>query len=67
MPLIAAAVEQSAQRLGLGCRRMPSGAGHDAMYLAQTGLSGMIFIPWLLGSGWRQSIQNQFILKQVSR
>ncbi|MEQ6475899.1 Zn-dependent hydrolase [Comamonas sp. wu1-DMT] len=48
-PLIAAAVEQSAQRLGLGCRRMPSGAGHDAMYLAQTGLSGMIFIPCLDG------------------
>ena len=48
-PLIAAAVEQSAQRLGLGCRRMPSGAGHDAMYLAHTGLSGMIFIPCLDG------------------
>ena len=48
-PLIAAAVEQSAQRLGLGCRRMPSGAGHDAMYLAQTGHSGMIFIPCLDG------------------
>lgn len=48
-PQITAAVERSARRLGLGCRRMPSGAGHDAMYLAHTGHSGMIFIPCLEG------------------
>ncbi|MEG0201027.1 MAG: M20/M25/M40 family metallo-hydrolase, partial [Comamonas sp.] len=48
-PLVTTAVEQAAQRLGLGCRRMPSGAGHDAMYVAHTGPSGMIFIPCLEG------------------
>ncbi|MEG0555262.1 MAG: Zn-dependent hydrolase [Comamonas sp.] len=48
-PLVTAAVERAAQRLGLGCRRMPSGAGHDAMYIAHTGPSGMIFIPCLEG------------------
>ncbi|WP_294259045.1 Zn-dependent hydrolase [uncultured Comamonas sp.] len=48
-PEITAAVERSARGLGLGCRRMPSGAGHDAMYLAQAGCSGMIFIPCLEG------------------
>jgi N-carbamoyl-L-amino-acid hydrolase len=28
---------------------MPSGAGHDAMYVAHCGPSGMIFIPCLDG------------------
>ena len=36
-------VEQSATRLGLSSRRMPSGAGHDAQMLARISPSGMIF------------------------
>lgn len=48
-PLVTAAVAQAAQRLELPCRSMPSGAGHDAMYVAHCGPSGMIFIPCLDG------------------
>ena len=36
-------VEQSATRLGLSSRRMPSGAGHDAQMFARICPSGMIF------------------------
>jgi N-carbamoyl-L-amino-acid hydrolase len=38
-------VERAAQALGLAHRRMPSGASHDAMYMARVCPTGMIFVP----------------------
>jgi len=38
-------VERSAQALGLAHRRLPSGASHDAMYMARVCPTGMIFVP----------------------
>ncbi len=38
-------IESSARVLGLSSRRMPSGAGHDAMNLAPLVPTGMIFVP----------------------
>jgi len=35
--------------LGYASMRLPSGAGHDAVYMAPTGPIGMIFIPCLNG------------------
>jgi N-carbamoyl-L-amino-acid hydrolase len=42
---IQAAIETTAKELGLGTRRMPSGAGHDAQVLAAVTDAGMIFVP----------------------
>lgn len=42
-------VEQACAELGYAQMRMPSGAGHDAVYMAPTGPMGMIFIPCLRG------------------
>jgi beta-ureidopropionase / N-carbamoyl-L-amino-acid hydrolase len=33
------------QRLGYPCMHIPSGAGHDARYIAEISQTGMIFIP----------------------
>ena len=38
-------VEATARDLALPCRRMPSGAGHDAQMMARLCPSGMIFVP----------------------
>jgi N-carbamoyl-L-amino-acid hydrolase len=38
-------VEASARALGLPCRRLPSGAGHDAQMMARVCPAGMIFVP----------------------
>jgi N-carbamoyl-L-amino-acid hydrolase len=38
-------VERAAQALKLPHRRMPSGASHDAMYMARVCPTGMIFVP----------------------
>lgn len=35
----------AAERLGVSCRNMPSGAGHDAMAFAPLFPTGMVFIP----------------------
>jgi len=43
------AIRQSAQALGLSHMDMPSGAGHDAMHLANICATGMIFVPCLGG------------------
>jgi N-carbamoyl-L-amino-acid hydrolase len=40
-----ALVESTARELGLGCRRLPSGAGHDAQMMARLCPAGMIFVP----------------------
>ncbi|MCC7483848.1 MAG: M20 family metallo-hydrolase [Burkholderiales bacterium] len=44
-PGVVAAVERAARTLDLPFRRMPSGASHDAMYMARVCPTGMIFVP----------------------
>jgi N-carbamoyl-L-amino-acid hydrolase len=39
------AIERVAARLGLGSRRLPSGAVHDAQMMARLSPMGMIFVP----------------------
>ena len=39
------AIERAAARLGLGSRRMHSGAIHDALHMADVAPSSMIFVP----------------------
>ena len=38
-------IENSAKKLNLSYKRMPSGAGHDAQDIAQIAPTGMIFVP----------------------
>ena len=38
-------VETTSQELGLACRRLPSGAGHDAQMMARLCPASMIFVP----------------------
>lgn len=47
--LVMATIEKAAAGFGYASMRMPSGAGHDAVYVAPTGPIGMIFIPCLNG------------------
>ena len=42
-------VERTAAALGNSCRRIPSGAGHDAQMLSRVCPSGMIFVPSVAG------------------
>ena len=42
---IVSMVEASARELGFPCRRLPSGAGHDAQMMARICPAGMIFVP----------------------
>jgi N-carbamoyl-L-amino-acid hydrolase len=44
-PAVVDCVERAAQTLALPHRRMPSGASHDAMYMARVCPTGMIFVP----------------------
>jgi len=44
-PAVVDCVERAAQTLKLAHRRMPSGASHDAMYMARVCPTGMIFVP----------------------
>jgi N-carbamoyl-L-amino-acid hydrolase len=46
---IAGLVGRTAARLGHSCRRMTSGAGHDAQMLARICPAGMIFVPSVKG------------------
>lgn len=46
---LVAAVEQAAASAGLSCRRMPSGAGHDAGLMAALCPQAMIFVPSIGG------------------
>ncbi|MBO1110531.1 Zn-dependent hydrolase [Bordetella petrii] len=48
-PLVMQAIEAAAGRLGYASMPLPSGAGHDAVYMAPTGPIGMVFIPCLGG------------------
>ncbi len=44
-PEVIAAVERAAAAVGARWRRIRSGAGHDAQYMAAIGPTGMIFVP----------------------
>jgi len=44
-PDVIAAVERAATAVGAGWRRILSGAGHDAQYMAAITPAGMIFVP----------------------
>ncbi|HEX7486813.1 MAG TPA: Zn-dependent hydrolase [Vicinamibacterales bacterium] len=48
-PEVRAAIERSADDLGLAHRSLPSGAGHDAQMMARLGPMGMIFVPSIGG------------------
>ena len=43
------AVEDETKRQGLSARRLPSGAGHDAQFMASVCPAGMIFVPCVDG------------------
>ncbi|TDS78693.1 Zn-dependent hydrolase [Comamonas sp. JUb58] len=47
--LVMQSIEQACKNLAYAQMRMPSGAGHDAVYMAPTGPIGMIFVPCLHG------------------
>jgi N-carbamoyl-L-amino-acid hydrolase len=42
-------VEEASAGMAFSTLRLPSGAGHDAVYMAQTGPMGMIFVPCKAG------------------
>jgi N-carbamoyl-L-amino-acid hydrolase len=44
-PAVVAAVERAARAAGAPHRRITSGAGHDAQYMAALGPAGMVFVP----------------------
>jgi len=44
-PEVVAAVERAARTVGAPHRRIRSGAGHDAQYMAAIGPAGMVFVP----------------------
>jgi N-carbamoyl-L-amino-acid hydrolase len=44
-PEVVAAVERAARAVGARHRRILSGAGHDAQYMAAIGPAGMVFVP----------------------
>lgn len=48
-PEIRRAIANAATSLGLATRDLPSGAGHDGVFVAHTGPIGMIFVPCLDG------------------
>ena len=48
-PLVREAIRTAASSLRLSSRDLPSGAGHDGVFVALTGPIGMIFVPCLDG------------------
>jgi N-carbamoyl-L-amino-acid hydrolase len=54
---VVAAVERAAKASGTGWRRIISGAGHDAQYMAAIGPAGMIFVP---SRGGRSHCEEEF-------
>jgi N-carbamoyl-L-amino-acid hydrolase len=44
-PDVVGAIERAARATGAGHRRILSGAGHDAQYMAAIGPTGMVFVP----------------------
>jgi N-carbamoyl-L-amino-acid hydrolase len=56
-PDVVGAVERAAQSLGASHRRILSGAGHDAQYMALIAPTGMIFVP---SRGGRSHCEEEF-------
>ena len=56
-PEVVGAVERAAKAGGVRCRRILSGAGHDAQYMAAIGPAGMIFVP---SRGGRSHCEEEF-------
>ncbi len=56
-PDVVAAVERAAQAVGARWRRILSGAGHDAQYMAAIGPTAMIFVP---SHGGRSHCEEEF-------
>jgi N-carbamoyl-L-amino-acid hydrolase len=56
-PEVVAAVERAARTTGAGHRRILSGAGHDAQYMAAIGPTGMVFVP---SRGGRSHCEEEF-------
>jgi len=56
-PGVVAAVERAAKASGAGWRRILSGAGHDAQYMAAIGPTGMVFVP---SRGGRSHCEEEF-------
>ncbi len=54
---VVAAVERAAKRTGAPYRRLLSGAGHDAQYMAAIGPTGMVFVP---SRGGRSHCEEEF-------
>jgi beta-ureidopropionase / N-carbamoyl-L-amino-acid hydrolase len=54
---VVAVVERAARATGAGHRRILSGAGHDAQYMAAIGPTGMIFVP---SRGGRSHCEEEF-------
>src|SRR3990170_4888902 len=54
---VVAAVERAAKASGAGWRRILSGAGHDAQYMAALGPAGMVFVP---SRGGRSHCEEEF-------
>ena len=54
---VVAAVERAARATGARYRRILSGAGHDAQYMAAIGPAGMIFVP---SRGGRSHCEEEF-------
>ncbi|HTO12421.1 MAG TPA: Zn-dependent hydrolase [Candidatus Binatia bacterium] len=54
---VVAAVERAAKATGAGYRRILSGAGHDAQYMAAIGPTGMVFVP---SRGGRSHCEEEF-------
>ncbi len=56
-PTVVAAVERAAKVSGAHFRRILSGAGHDAQYMAAIGPAGMVFVP---SRGGRSHCEEEF-------
>ena len=56
-PEVVAAVERAARHVGARWRRIISGAGHDAQYMAAIGPAGMVFVP---SRGGRSHCEEEF-------
>jgi N-carbamoyl-L-amino-acid hydrolase len=56
-PLVVDTIERAARAAGARHRRLRSGAGHDAQYMATVGPAGMIFVP---SRGGRSHCEEEF-------
>jgi len=56
-PLVVDTIERAARTAGARSRRLRSGAGHDAQYMATLGPAGMVFVP---SRGGRSHCEEEF-------